>query len=359
MIIRTIFVLVVALCNTIFPEVGSGVDIRQKKVLVCGAGGFIGHHLVKRYKEEGYWVRGVDLKYPEFGATDADEFVLADLRCYEQVQNVLFLEELKGPFDEVCQLAANMGGMGFIAFHDAEIMYDSALINLNVLEACRKTGVKKVFYSSSACVYPEYNQMNPENPKCAESSVYPAAPDTEYGWEKLFSERLYLAYGRDYKMDVRIARFHNIFGPQGTWTGGREKAPAALCRKIAEAKDGSTVDIWGKGDQTRSFLYIDECIEGIRRIMSAENPPPVVNVGSEEMIAINDLARLIAEIAHKNVFFKNVPGPEGVRGRNSDNALIWEVLHWKPSQALKTGLEKLYPWIAEQVALNKKLHTKN
>ncbi len=321
----------------------------QKTAIVCGAGGFIGYHLVERYKEEGYWVRGIDLKYPEFGPTSADEFIIADLRYLEEVEKAF--SNLPGPINEVCQLAANMGGMGFISCHDAEIMHDSALINLNVLEKCRQIGVDKTFYSSSACIYPLYNQLSPDNPKCAENSAYPADPDTEYGWEKLFSERLYQAYAKDYGMDVRIARFHNIFGPQGTWQGGREKAPAALCRKIAAAKEGGTIEIWGKGDQTRSFLYIDECIEGIRRILLAEKKPPILNVGSEEMIGINDLAYLIAKIAGKHIYIQNIQGPEGVRGRKSDNALIREALNWEPSMTLESGLQKLYPWIEEQLNL--------
>ncbi len=323
---------------------------KQKKVLVCGAGGFIGYHLVKRYHDEGYWVRGVDLKRPEFGASDADEFLILDLRNPEQAHTAVSLEGLfEEPFDEVCQLAADMGGMGYIAFHDAEIMHHSALINLNVLEECRKNRVGKIFYSSSACVYPERNQLDPSNPICVEGSAYPAAPDTEYGWEKLFSERLYQAYFRDYGLDVRIVRLHNVFGPQGPWEGGREKAPAALCRKVAQAKEGDTIEIWGTGDQTRSFLYITECVEGIRRVMSAPEPPPIVNLGSEEMIAINDLAKLIVQISGKKIEIRNVPGPEGVRGRRSDNTLIYKVLGWQPTQSLRAGLEPLYAWIENEV----------
>jgi GDP-D-mannose 3',5'-epimerase len=340
-------VLIIGLSQPVFSEeenIG-----QKKKVLVCGAGGFIGYHLVKRYKEEGYWVRGVDIKYPEFAVTEADEFLIADLRYPEGAKQALALKVSNGSFDEVCQLAANMGGMGYISSHDAEIMHDSALINLNVLEECRKTGAKKIFYSSSACIYPERNQLDPNNPKCSEDSAYPADPDTEYGWEKLFSERLYEAYANDYGMDVRIARFHNVFGPQGTWCGGKEKAPAALSRKVAETQDGGVVEIWGKGDQTRSFLYIDECVEGIRRMMNAEKGIPIMNLGSEEMISINDLALLIGKIAGKNLSIRNVPGPEGVRGRNSDNALMQKVLGWQPSQSLEAGLRKLYPWIQEQV----------
>ncbi len=320
----------------------------QKRALVCGAGGFIGHHLIRRYKQEGYWVRGVDIKYPEFGKSDADEFLITDLRIAEQVQRAVSLKEGE-VFDEVCQLAANMGGMGFIAFHDAEIMHDSCLININVLEACRKAGVRKLFFSSSACVYPEENQLDPDDPRCNEASVYPAHPDTEYGWEKLFSERLYGSYARDYGMDIRMVRLHNIFGPEGTWDGGREKAPAALCRKIALAKDGDEIEIWGKGDQTRSFLYIDECIEGIRRVMQSTEKLPILNLGSDEMISMNDLGFLIASIAHKKIVIKNVSGPEGVRGRNSDNALIKQTLNWAPAQRLEVGLRHLYPWIEMQL----------
>lgn len=323
------------------------VVLAQKTALICGAGGFIGSHLAKRLKQEGYWVRGVDLKYPEFGPSACDDFVIGDLRDLSVCQCIVNFPDEHVVFDEVYQLAADMGGMGYIAFHDAEIMHNSALINLNMLEACRIAKVKKIFYSSSACVYPEYNQLDPQNPVCTESSVYPADPDTEYGWEKLFSERMYRAYARDYGMNVRIARFHNVFGPEGTWTGGKEKAPAALCRKIAEAKD-DVIQVWGKGDQTRSFLYIDECIEGVRRLMSSD-VEDIINIGSDEMISINDLAYLIAEIAHKKITIVNVSGPEGVRGRKSDNRLIGQKLGWAPSAALKEGLEKTYPWIAEQV----------
>lgn len=322
-----------------------------KTALICGAGGFIGSHLAKRLKQEGYWVRGVDLKYPEFCATACDDFVIGDLRDPRVCEQVVIL--LPGPhgndsFDEVYQLAADMGGMGYISCHDAEIMHNSALINLNMAEACRCAKVKKIFYSSSACIYPEYNQLDPQNPQCAERSAYPAAPDTEYGWEKLFSERLYRAYANDYGMDIRIARFHNVFGPEGTWTGGREKAPAALSRKIAEARDGDVVYVWGKGDQTRSFLYIDECIEGVRRLMNSD-VEDVLNIGSDEMISINDLTRLIARISDKNITIENVRGPEGVRGRNSDNTLIKALLGWAPSARLEEGLRKTYPWIEQQV----------
>lgn len=320
-----------------------------KTALVCGAGGFIGSHLVKRLKAEGYFVRGVDLKYPEFSQSAADEFIIADLRDTTKARTVVQYRE-KESFDEVYQLAANMGGMGFISFHDAEIMHDSALVNLNILEASRIFGVKKIFFSSSACAYPERNQLDPDNPQCAEESAYPAAPDTEYGWEKLFSERLYSAYARDYGMTVRIARFHNIFGPEGTWQGGREKAPAALCRKVAMAKNNDTVQLWGDGKQTRSFLYIDECVEGIRKMM--EDPRkelPVLNIGSEEMISINDLALMIAAIAGKTITLEHVKGPQGVRGRNSHNALIKKTLHWAPSKALSEGIAKTYLWINEEV----------
>ncbi len=320
----------------------------QKTALICGAGGFIGSHLAKRLKEEGYWVRGVDLKYPEFSATACDQFIIGDLRDPDVCHCVVSLGDTNLSFDEVYQLAADMGGMGYISCHDAEIMHNSALININIVEACRALKAKKIFYSSSACVYPEYNQLSPQNPTCTESSVYPAAPDTEYGWEKLFSERLYRAYARDYRMNVRIARFHNIFGPEGTWTGGKEKAPAALCRKMAEAHDGDTVPVWGKGDQTRSFLYIDECLEGVRRLMDSD-VEDVVNIGSDEMVSINNLTRLIATISGKNITVENVRGPEGVRGRNSDNTLIKSKLGWAPSARLEEGLRKTYPWILQQV----------
>jgi len=326
-------------------------DNAQKTALICGAGGFIGSHLAKRLKQEGYWVRGVDLKYPEFSETACDDFVIGDLRDPHVCKQVVVLDNNQS-FDEVYQLAADMGGMGFISMHDAEIMHNSGLININMVEACRVSKAKKIFYSSSACVYPEYNQLDPQNPKCTESSAYPAAPDTEYGWEKLFSERLYLAYARDYGMDVRIARFHNIFGPEGTWTGGREKAPAALCRKLAEAKDGDVIEVWGKGDQTRSFLYIEECLEGVRRLMNSD-VKDALNIGSDEMISINDLTHLIAKISGKNIKIVNVKGPEGVRGRNSDNDLIKVKLGWAPSATLEAGLRKTYPWIAQQVEQSK------
>ncbi len=346
-----LFILGLLVCIPAIANAQDKPDPRQKTALVCGAGGFIGYHLVKRYQEEGYWVRGVDIKYPEFGDTHADEFLVLDLRNSENAQKAVSLELLsEKPFDEVCQLAANMGGMGYISYHDAEIVHDSALINLLVLEECRKNKVGKVFYTSSACIYPEYNQMDPNNPKCSEESAYPAQPDTEYGWEKLFSERLYQSYARDYGMNIRIARLHNVFGPYGTWTGGREKAPAALCRKLANApKDGGVIEVWGTGDQTRSFLYIDECIEGIRRIMLSEKDLPILNLGSEEMISINDLVYLIASIADKEICIKNIPGPEGVRGRNSDNALIREELSWEPTASLREGMTKLYPWLEAQV----------
>lgn len=317
----------------------------MKRALVCGAGGFIGGHLVKRLKDEGYWVRGVDLKEHEYSQLPADEFFVGDLRdpglCETVVDDAL---------DEVYQLAADMGGAGFIftGENDAAIMHNSALINLNILEECRVKNVPRVFYSSSACIYPEHNQLDPDNPNCEESSAYPANPDSEYGWEKLFSERLYLSYRRNYGIETRVARFHNIFGPQGTWTGGREKAPAAMCRKIAEAEDGGSIEIWGDGKQTRSFLYIDECLEGVRRLMNSDFTGPV-NIGSEEMVTINHLAEIIMDIAGKTLSMNHIPGPLGVRGRNSDNRMIQEKLGWAPSQPLKKGLEHTYAWIAEQV----------
>ncbi len=316
-----------------------------KKILVAGAGGFIGSHLVKRLKKEGYWVRGVDLKYPEFGETEADDFVIADLRDPYVCRQVADTK-----FDEVHQLAADMGGAGFVftGENDADIMHNSASINLNMLDACHKRNIKRIFYSSSACIYPEYNQMDPDNPKCSEDSAYPAAPDSEYGWEKLFSEHLYLSYLRNYGMEVRIARYHNIFGPEGTWTGGREKAPAALCRKVAMTPDGGEMEMWGDGKQTRSFLYIDECLEGTLRLTRSDWTGPV-NIGSEEMVTINQLAKMTMEIAGKNLTIKHIPGPQGVRGRNSDNRLISGKLGWAPSMPLKKGLEITYKWIKEQI----------
>jgi GDP-D-mannose 3', 5'-epimerase len=318
---------------------------QRLRALVCGAGGFIGSHLVKRLKSEGYWVQGVDLKYPEFSKSAADEFVIGDLRDQQVCKNVL-----SNTVDEVYQLAADMGGAGYIftGDHDAAVMHNSATINLNMLETSRLQGVKRIFYSSSACMYPAYNQEDPNDPKCSEDSAYPAAPDSEYGWEKLFSERLYEAYFRNYGTQIRVARFHNIFGPEGTWRDGKEKAPAAVCRKVAEAAPGGAIEIWGDGKQTRSFLYIDECVEGIRRLVNSDFRGPV-NLGSEEMISINDFASLVIGISGKKLSIKNIDGPTGVRGRNSDNNLIRQKLNWAPSQPLAEGMQKTYSWIAEQV----------
>lgn len=326
----------------------------KKSALVLGAGGFIGSHLVKRLKGEGYWVRGVDLKYPEFDQTAADDFIIGDLRDRNVVRSAL---DRNPGFDEIYQLAADMGGAGFVftGEHDFDIMHNSSLINLNVLEALidmSKVGnsVSKIFYSSSACMYPEYNQLDPDNPNCAEDSAYPANPDSEYGWEKLFSERMYLAAARNYDIQIRIARFHNIFGPFGTWQGGREKAPAALCRKIAMLPpEGGEIEIWGDGKQTRSFLYIDHCLEGIRRLMDSKDFIGPINIGSEEMVTINQLAEMITGISGKRVSFKHVSGPLGVRGRNSDNRLIKEKLGWEPTYSLYDGLQNTYGWIEGEI----------
>ena len=316
-----------------------------KCALVCGAGGFIGGHLVKRLKRDGFWVRGVDLKFHEFSETESDDFVVGDLRDQGFCRAIVDRR-----FDEVYQLAADMGGAGYIftGEHDADVMHNSAIINLNMLDVCHKRNIKKIFYSSSACMYPAYNQEDPLNPNCSEDSAYPAAPDSEYGWEKLFSERLYLAYRRNFGLQTHIARYHNIFGPEGTWTGGREKAPAAICRKVAIARSGAEIAVWGDGEQTRSFLYIDECVEGTVRLLRSNFAGPV-NIGSEEMVPINQLVDLVADIAGKQIRKKHIPGPQGVRGRNSDNRLIREKLHWEPTQSLRAGLESTYRWIEKQV----------
>ncbi len=316
-------------------------DSVVKKVLVAGGGGFIGGHLIKRLKREGQWVRSVDLKHNEFSAEVADECVIGDLRDPAIARSVV-----EG-IEDVYQLAADMGGAGYLftGENDAAVMHNSAAINLNILDAGARAGVRKLFYSSSACVYPQRNQRDPNNPKCSEDSVYPADPDSEYGWEKLFSERLYFAYERNCGVEVRVARFHNIFGPEGTWTGGREKAPAAICRKVCAAADGDEIEVWGDGRQTRSFLYVDECVECVRRLMESSFSGPV-NIGSETMVTIEELVRMVSDIAGKRVLIKYVPGPTGVRGRNSDNRLIREKLGWAPSDPLRTGLEVTYHWIA-------------
>ena len=319
----------------------------MKTALVCGAGGFIGSHMVKRLKQEGFRVRGVDQKLPAYSETLADDFRLGDLRDSRFSSSAIDQQ-----FDEVYQFAADMGGAGFIFVgdNDADVMHNSCQINLNVLEACRNSGSKKILYSSSACVYPEFNQKDPDHPTTEESSVYPAQPDSEYGWEKLFSERLYLAYHRNYNIDIRVTRYHNIFGPEGSWNDGREKAPAALCRKVAEADNGGIIEVWGDGLQTRSFLYIDECLEATLRFMRSDWIGPV-NIGSEEMVSISNLAGMIMQIAGKSLTINHIPGPLGVRGRNSDNRLYEKMLGWKVSAPLIKGLEKTYPWIAGQAVL--------
>ena len=321
----------------------------NKTILVCGAGGFIGTHLVNDLKAKGHTVIGVDIKHPLYEDTRCNEFYKQDLREADMVDFIFSQHE----FDEVYQLAADMGGAGyiFVGENDADIMHNSATINLNVLESCKKTNVKKVFYSSSACMYPEHNQLDPDNPDLAEHTAYPANPDSDYGWEKLFSERLYLAYGRCYNMNVKIARFHNIFGPQGSWNNGKEKAPAALCRKVAMASSGDVdeiIDVWGPGNQTRSFLFIDECVEGIQRIMESDLTEPV-NLGSTRKISINELVLLIAERSNKRVTINNIDGPRGVMGRTSDNKMIKEKIGWAPDEDLETGIDKTYRWILGQI----------
>ena len=317
----------------------------MKKALVLGAGGFIGSHMVKRLKKGGFWVRGVDLKLPPYNETQADDFLVGDLR-----DPYVCREVINTKFDEVYQFAADMGGAGFVFVgdNDYDIMHNSALINLNILEACRKRNIKRVFYSSSACMYPEYNQLDPDNPNLKEDSAYPAQPDSDYGWEKLFSERLYLAAARNKGIEVRVARYHNIFGIEGSWFDGREKAPAAMCRKVAMAEDGGEIEIWGDGRQTRSFLYVDECIEATIRLTRSNWTGPV-NIGSDEMVTINQLANIAMDIAGKKLSIKHIDGPLGVRGRNSDNTLYEEKLEWRVSESLRLGMEKTYPWIEGQV----------
>ena len=318
-------------------------ETETKKALVCGAGGFIGSHMVKKLKSEGYWVRGADIKYPEFSMSEADEFLRGDLTGQTFCDMVCNIE-----FDEIYQFAADMGGAGYIftGEHDADVMNNSATINLNILRNV-KDYKPKIFFSSSACMYPEHNQLDPNTPDCREDTAYPANPDSEYGWEKLFSERLYLSYHRNYDVPVRIARYHNIFGPEGTWTGGREKAPAAICRKVAELpKGGGSIEVWGDGLQTRSFLFVDECVEATYRLVQSDFTGPV-NIGSEEMVSINQLVDIAAKVAGKEVEKNHIDGPLGVRGRNSNNDLIREKLDWDYTMTLEEGIKKTYDWINE------------
>ena len=326
-------------------------ETETKKALVCGAGGFIGSHMVKKLKSEGYWVRGADKKYPEFSMSEADEFLRGDLTGQTFCDMVCNIE-----FDEIYQFAADMGGAGYIftGEHDADVMNNSATINLNILRNV-KDYKPKIFFSSSACMYPEHNQLDPNTPDCREDTAYPANPDSEYGWEKLFSERLYLSYHRNYDVPVRIARYHNIFGPEGTWTGGREKAPAAICRKVAELpKGGGSIEVWGDGLQTRSFLFVDECVEATYRLVQSDFTGPV-NIGSEEMVSINELVDIAAKVAGKDVDKNHIDGPLGVRGRNSNNDLIREKLDWDYSMTLEEGIKKTYDWINEEQLGNKKI----
>ena len=326
-------------------------ETETKKALVCGAGGFIGSHMVKKLKSEGYWVRGADKKYPEFSMSEADEFLRGDLTGQTFCDMVCNIE-----FDEIYQFAADMGGAGYIftGEHDADVMNNSATINLNILRNV-KDYKPKIFFSSSACMYPEHNQLDPNTPDCREDTAYPANPDSEYGWEKLFSERLYLSYHRNYDVPVRIARYHNIFGPEGTWTGGREKAPAAICRKVAELpKGGGSIEVWGDGLQTRSFLFVDECVEATYRLVQSDFTGPV-NIGSEEMVSINELVDIAAKVADKEVEKNHIDGPLGVRGRNSNNDLIREKLDWDYTMTLEEGIKKTYDWINEEQLGNKKV----
>lgn len=310
-----------------------------------GAGGFIGSHLVKRLKADGYFVRGVDLKYPEYSPTHADEFIIGDLRDTKVCDLVI-----DPSFTEIYQLAADMGGAGYLftGENDAHVMHNSAMINLNVADIATRKKTGRVFYSSSACMYPAYNQQDPNNPMCTESSAYPADPDSEYGWEKLFSERMYLSYYRNFGLQVRIARFHNVYGPEGAWQGGKEKAPAAICRKVAQATNGGSIDIWGDGTQTRSFLYVDDCVEGVLRLMQSEHTGPF-NIGSEEMVSINQFAEMIIGISGKQLSVNHIDGPIGVRGRNSDNRLVTSAIGWQPRISLYEGISKTYRWIEEQL----------
>ncbi|MGB8191370.1 MAG: NAD-dependent epimerase/dehydratase family protein [Chitinophagaceae bacterium] len=322
----------------------------MSRILVCGGGGFIGGHLINRLKAEGHWVRSADIFYQPYNNAFPDEKITGDLK------DIGFCKKICRDIDEVYQLAADMGGAGYIftGENDADIMHNSALCNINILSTCASYNIHKIFFSSSACIYPYFNQEDPGNPDCREETAYPAMPDSEYGWEKLFSERLFLAFGKNYKMDCKIARFHNVYGPNGTWDGGKEKAPAAVCRKVAAAEDGGSIELWGDGQQTRSFLYIDDCLDGVLALMRSDFSGPV-NIGSEEMVSIQQLAEMVIAISGKKITIQYIPGPTGVKGRRSDNTLARQMINWEPGISLKEGIARTYKWIENEMLLLKKI----